>query len=494
MTGDPTRWRWALCGTSPAIFGFVLGVLYVFAGFLTVRQFGWERPVSYALLFDPNSRFSDTTSLVTLFREGGMYDRGFQYPPGAVPLVESLGRLAFDQMGLAQIVAAAIAMGILVGVLMFNDASRIERVAAGGLAAVSTYLITDSHAQFTGALMLVGAATAACAVLQLVLNLPIPRLVLIPAVASSYPLVFSVDRGNLETYAFAAAALSAAVAFGARKSGLAGVIGGVLFGVAVAAKVLPVVLVGAQRGRQRVVVFCGGAFVALAAMSVWGLSLVHRSPGEALSAMAGNNASSPEGYAWSLFYHRGVTQGLVYALVELRGFDGMQAVITPVAGYLPLVGVPVLLAVIAAGFILPGPSWMRYATAASAMVLFANANVVYRASFLSIGLVLWLAAMARPNACQEPVIAALFAAALSPYAFGSVMTPLGFAAPSDTLFGTLAVLALFAYLTWRWTRGGTAVLRQVRRLWRLSRGRRQLVAQSRVGVEASREVRIGDVR
>ena len=252
-------------------------------------------------------------------------------------------------------------------------------------------------------------------------------------------------------------AVSAALTFGFKQHRWFAIIGGSVFGLAAAIKVLPMALLGVQSGRQRLGLFVVAALVSSGIATAAGLAILDAEPSAAVAAMAGNNAPSTEGYAWSLFYGRGLLQSSTFILVELRGFSGMQAMVAPVASILPFLGYPVLLALLGCSFLVPGRMWMRYTSVASGMVLFANAAVLYRVSVLSIALLLWVASSSQVDWRRESVTGVLFALALSPYAFGSLATPLGFAASSDTVYGTAGLLALFLYVTWRWLRGGAKV-------------------------------------
>ena len=466
-----SRWRPVPAGSAGAWFGFTLGVAYLVAAVLTYRRHGLDRSTAFDLLFAPNSRLTDTYTLLGLLRTGDMYGAGFQYPPGSLVAITITDRFFSADVGAPQVAAAVAGMAILIGVLAFRDARFAERVAAGALAGMTTYATVSTHAHLVVPLAVVGAATVAAIGVLWIVRRDVPRLVIVPAIAVCYPLVFSVDRGNLETYVFALLAISASLVFGIRRSRGAAGVAGVMFGLAVAIKVLPVTLIAVQSSRRHrwAFVLAGAGGVAFA--SVYGLITVGQGPLDVLSAMRGNNFAGgerpPGSLTWGLFYHRGIASAAMYALAQSRGYDAMEQVMLGLIPFFLLGGIIILLAVVVASALLPGPVWMRYTAVAAASMLFANASVLYRAPIIVIALSLWLASAAIRPRGLEAATAVLFALVLTPYAFGSIPTPLvdaAPAAPSDTLYGTLALLGLFLVVTWRWLcayRGNRSVLRHL---------------------------------
>ena len=214
-----SRARWLVpAGGAGVWFGMVLGSAYCLAALLTYRSDGIARPPDFGLLFASNSRFTDTYTLLGLLHAGGMYQAGFQYPPGSLFVIHLIDRYFLADIGLPQCVAASGAMGAVIGVLAFRDADIGERIAAGLAAAACTYLAVTTDGRYVVTIFVAGGATVLVILACWALRIPVPRITLVPAISVCYPLVFSVDRGNLETYVFALLALSACFVFGVRRS------------------------------------------------------------------------------------------------------------------------------------------------------------------------------------------------------------------------------------------------------------------------------------
>jgi len=475
------------------ILDYVLGIFTVAASGLTLlstlaafRFSGfWPTCTSNILFYRGQARFSDLKVLEPFVGLPNAISGTIYYqPPFTLPFIDAMLRFqpAFDGwLGLGALyefagrllpagqldscqpipltgdvfplaLIGAIAIGLLTWRFFVPDKSANLRVALAGTTALG-FLITIALVEYyTIVLFIVAVILLTRALISLLRKQLIPRWTVLVIVATNYPFVFAVDRGNLDTVAVAFLAGAAVLLTANRVTQVQKNLAAAALGFAVVLKLWPFYLAGALF-RSR----CGwGPWLTLGGTTALlvGLSAVYLSPYEVFVAWPLNLSQQDDLHSyWYLVFNYTIFGGLWYATVMVAGEQSLS-VVQDFFG--PLQGILVLLApfLAMAVFLLRGPFHVIAGLSTTIFLMFTAASPPYRITVFVIIFGLQVHALTKmhgPPARIELVITFLLGLIIAPTYLWSLpgLTSLG-VAPSGTLVGAVLLLALFAAFVRAW--------------------------------------------
>jgi len=475
------------------ILDHVLGIFTVAASGLTllstlaVFRFSgfWPTCTSNILFYRGQARFSDLRVLESFVGLPNAISGTIYYqPPLTLPFVDAMVRLqpALDGwLGLGTLygfagrllppgqldscqpiplagdvfpvaLAGAIAIGLLTWRFFVPDKTSKTRAALAvttSLGFLITIALVEYYAIVLFALAVILLTRAFVAFLR---KQTIPRWTVLVIIATNYPFVFAVDRGNLDTVAVAFLACAAVLLAAKRVTQVQKNLAAAALGVAVALKLWPFFLAGALF-RSR----CGwGPWLALGGTTalLFALSAMYLSPYEVFVAWPLNLSQQGDLHSsWFLVFNYTIFGGLWYTTVMLAG---EQSLSTVQDFFGPMQGILVFLApfIAMAIFLLRGPFHIIAGLSTTFFLMFTALAPPYRITILVIIFGLQVHALTKSHespARIELVITFLLGLIIAPTYLWSLpgLTALG-VAPSGTLVGALLLLVLFAAFVRAW--------------------------------------------
>jgi hypothetical protein len=447
-----------------------------------VRQ-GLSPTCSVGVLFTRGtSRFSDFNDVAAQAVLATPWSSPFEYPPGAVGLLRLLvdphpfgwiaspGAAAYHYVaqftseavrlecpptpmpsGVAMMALASAAALSLVFFSWIARGDRRTRISAS-IAVFAAMQLPVAALEFTTWVFMAG-GVGALLVLALTNRPSVWGFNLVAAFpfACAYPLVFGVDRGNIDVIAFTLIAIGVAVLKVRAVSGLAYV----MFGLAAAIKLWPIFLVGLIKGN------CWAGRLGLFLLGLVPITLAAslETEGGAPAALKGTvdalfvRAQGNDSAGWLLVFNRTLSSGADYlcALIDWSppayvalGLDRVFAILGVASLLLGLISLT-----------LPVPFAIRFGLGVCLVIALAPTSGVYRSAAALIVLAVVMGSLRNPVFQflygSTVVLLGLLAVTVSPlYLFElEGLTPLANGvAPSDTLFGSLAFGALMFCLAY----------------------------------------------
>ena len=456
-----------------------LAVMTVLSSLAAMRFSGfWPTCTSNILFYRGSARFSDLLSVVNSADSPDPYSTGFEYPPGSLALIKLLSILSAEappETGFAWLygyigdsvpqtlvencqtgellwshILTVIIGAVTVALLMYWFFGAILAIRKRVMAAIITGLL------FAVCFALVEIYSIVLLVVGLLSLLSLwlfrsearwtPIYAFIPLLATAYPVVYGVDRGNLDVFvlllvtAFAASQVYA-------QTRVATFIGAALLGVAVAIKLWPIFLSGALFRRKPNWVSLLGFAAAVVLTSALGVTLFELSWPATITQFAEALARNRDAVTsdWNLLFNYTWSAGLSYLLILVSGPELLQAVRPMwlgVQGWLVIISQLAAVAVL----LMRRPLWQTYGLASSISLLFTTFAPPYRVAILLVAaglLVRHLSLVNYPPRKLELFALSLLGLTIAPTYLWSLpgLTPLG-VAPSGTLVGSLLLSAL----------------------------------------------------
>lgn len=274
----------------------------------------------------------------------------------------------------------------------------------------------------------------------------------IPFLATSYPVVYAVDRGNLDVLAFVLIAVVVAVWQSPRLGRTRPHIAAVLVAIAVTIKLWPVYLLGwfvRRRNAWGLLTFG----IASAVMLVIGSALVDMTVIDSTQQLLGRMGTRSDSFEneWLLVFNRTAFSVPGYLIAAIGGLDAWQAaahVWAPVQQILAQL-ISIIAMVLMA---LPVRLWVRFGLASAAVVSFSFSSSPYRLAVIVIAAALVARYLIEhPGLADRRIgwLAVLLGLNVAPLYLWSWpgLSPLG-VDPSDTLIGSVLMLALLVLFGW----------------------------------------------
>lgn len=456
-----------------------ISVMTVVSSLAAVRFSGlWPTCTSNILFYRGAARFSDLLSVFGSIKAGDPYSTGFEYPPGSLPLIRLLGLLngevppqsgiawLYDYVGraipqepisscqpeallwahLVLILFGALTVALLMYWFFATGLGSRERVVlaitTGALFGLCMALIEF----YTIVLLIVGMTSLVSLWLLRNRLTRLPVYVFVLLLATSYPVVYGVDRGNLDVVVLLLVAAFAASQVLSRPSWT--MYGGTaLLGVAVAIKLWPVFLVGALFRRGSMVLSLTVFLVAMTMTSLLGTFLfsldVPTTASQFIDALTRNRGAVTSD--WNLLFNYTWGAGLSYLVIMIGGTELLET-LRPM--WLGLQGWLVIFAQFAAFavLLLKRPLWQTFGLASCLSLLFITFAPPYRVAILLVAAGLLVhhlsTRQSRPDRL-EMLAVTLLGLVIAPTYLWSLpgITPLG-VAPSGTLVGSLLLATL----------------------------------------------------
>ena len=472
-----------------------------------------------SVLFFRSNRFSDQSLMLEVAHASRPYDLGLQYPPGALvvwkfvsatpdwlfrwsgldwlqshPLLLGFGASAeqFCQLGLPDLVSPevmplAIAGGLELAFIAAFFMFPAERVSLRALTAIciviGVLLITALLDWYALVLAVVATIALLALVVQVVSARRLPSVVFAPLIASMYPVIFAIDRGNIDVYVFLFVAIFIVLFTQARRPFLAVHISAIVLACAIVIKIFPLFLIGLffrKRSLRR-----GVITVTVSVIAMYYLSLLGTSEGflEPLVGMRRNLtpdkgscgvACDPE---WGLMYGRSFLAFIQFVGITISGenrFNELYLLLAPQWAKISLVAVVVGATILSRRRL---PLWVALGLATSLVMVFNTGGGVYRLSLvlISAAVMIWqlqkpsvskvtlpltgVARTARPAAAHYLVVF-LMGLSVAPFYVGRIPPSLLGAAPKDTLYGSGFLIVLVVIF---------GIIACTPRLWHLKR-------------------------
>ena len=456
-----------------------ISVMTVVSSLAAIRFSGfWPTCTSNQLFYRGAARFSDLLSVFGSLNAANPYSTGFEYPPGSLPVIRLLAGLTgevppqsgiawlYDYVGsaipqepisscqpeallwahLVLILFGALTVALLMYWFFATELSSRERAALAVVTGVLFGFCMALIELYTIVLLVVG--TTSLASLWLLRNrvTRLPVYVFVLLLATSYPVVYGVDRGNLDVVVLLlVAAFAASQALSHRKWAMCG--GTALLGVAVAIKLWPVFLVGALFRRGSTVLSLTVFLASIAVTSLLGTLLfsldVPTTASQLITALTRNSGAVTSD--WNLLFNYTWGAGLSYLVIMIGGSELLET-LRPL--WLGTQGWLVIIAQFAAFavLLLKRPFWQTFGLASCLSLLFITFAPPYRVAILLVAaglLVHHLSTRQSRPSRLEMLAVTLLGLVIAPTYLWSLpgITPLG-VAPSGTLVGSLLLTAL----------------------------------------------------
>ena len=441
----------------------------------TYHRTGLHNPVVGGLLFNPGDRFRDLTNALEGISAGNPYARfttslgavfpyGNPYPPAHVALLRPLNFIPTD--GAITIVALALAVAILLLVQVAVPSRHAFWSSDRGIArhrplsfylialpAIPVVLIVKSELEYY-ALVLALCSTAAFALtfapnrfrfrtIQLSLTL---------LFAACYPVVFALDRMNVDIIVLFLLTLGVTTALRGRP-----ITSGVIIGVATAFKLYPIVFLLIMLIRMpRKLKFAVATMVSAIVATVVGMRLIGVASEQIQVGFTAGLKWFEEAYALGPLgsnYSASLFNGIVTSVYAREGTFPIIFAQDLYSWWGPL-QIGVIVSVLAIGILGRYQDWAQWMLACTAIIAFIPATSEYRLVLLLIPIALWLRHLAAPSDNDlrmrglHIVLAALLGFALAPKA---ILAPLlGFITLDSlvTPWSLLAVLLVSLILGW----------------------------------------------
>ena len=469
------------------------------SAFNAIRMFGTGPMCEPTLLFFRISRQSDYSTIAKVVDTGTPYAFGLQYLPGAVLLLDVLNTIShvanppsvvplmrpagdfcpylepnhdriFDWGFLTLGALGITATGLIATFLLLSGSLRPQK-AAGFIitVAVGLWVMLTPDAYPVTALAIASLVGVASIGALLTLG-RVPRLMLMPLLGANYPLVYALDRGNLDVAAYAVVAVSMILLVRAPRTPIRR--GLSLLGIVVAGmvKLFPFFLAGIPlRGLRWRVALVYGLIGAAGAAAIFILGSI--AAGQSLAAVAvaiprnlgflPGDGPDPNDLGsssiWVLFSNRTIFGFLVYADMIVNGWDAARSRYEAVGPVIRIIQGIAPFAALAVSWRLRGPLWLAFTASSLILILFGTGGGTYRLLLLIVAIGLIVRALddgadaprrEHPNTRTNSLllialIGASLGAATSPW-FLTRPTGAEWAqqVPSDPLFGVLPLLTL----------------------------------------------------
>lgn len=405
---------------------------------VNMARFGIRIPSADGMLFRPADRFSDLYDPVFaaatrnpfsgfITPAGIAYPEGINYPPGIVPILRTLSLLSDTQQRGVLVIALALSGSALLYAIAF---ARLP-VRRGVLAAIfscgvcTTYFTLDEYPLVC---LVVAVVSGTLALASAVRNLTLAPVAIALVLGTSFPVVFAIDRMNVDIAVFAVGSLAAILAYRSRTGGAA-----LLVGAAIAMKIFPFALLELfERTRIRetartVMIIAAAAVVATAI----GIASTDHSPTAVAHGFSHalkwvnekyviGNAGMPYGYA--LF------TGAKAVYVQATDADP-TAYAARMSGVWSVLWIPMTAAAMLVVWLLRFPRWSRVMIAVCLVLLLSPISGSYRAIYLLIPIACWIeyvyrtrAMATRNEAGWTRAVALTIGIALTPKALWTIST------------------------------------------------------------------------
>jgi len=409
------------------------------------------------LLFDPGMRFSDLRDIINAATSGIPYGAetvtgttyGPTYPPGAFVIGEIFSHFpsTFPKLILVSLTAAAV--GALFGLVMLRTEDTRRRILAFATGTAATLLGALTLDVYT-LVLAIGSLVAILILFGGWQSWPLTACVALPLMGGlSFPVVFAIDRLNLDLVVFQLMALTV-ILLNSRHGKLAAGV----FGAAMAIKAYPVYFAVAdphRHGRWARITIAGGTAIILTLVAVTNMNYT---PQELIAAFQRSSiyfqqhyviASEGMGYGASLF--------IAAKIISLKlGNEASVAFATHLYSLWKFAVLIVTLGLAMIVMVLRLPPWCRLMVMVCALISLAPSSGAYRGTMLLVALAMWLAESSRrPSNTRATIVidlmlAVMLGAALSPLTFAQIpwfeptvnLTSYSLIAP----FAVLGVLAL----------------------------------------------------
>lgn len=465
-----------------------------------IRMFGTGPLCEPTLLFFRISRQSDYASIANVVAAGAPYASGLQYLPGAVLLLDLLNWIAritppatfapflapagdfcpyiepnrdriFDGGFLALGLIGILATGLIVTFLLLATASRTQRIIGFALTVIVSGWMMLSPDAYPVSALLVGTVVGGLAAVFLIWRRRVPRLVLVPLVGANYPLVYALDRGNLDVAAYALVVVAMIILVRSPRTPahrLAGILGIVAAGMI---KLFPFFLAGIPLrglGRRGTLPYVLIGVLAAAIVFIIGSIAAGQSIASVAVAIPRNlgflpgNEPDPNDLGsssiWVLFSNRTLFGFFVHVDLLANGWEIARTRYETLGPGIRIIQALAPFAALLISWRMRGPLWLAFTTASLVLILFGTGGGTYRLLLLVIATGLIVHALDQREVHETPrehdsthtgsllligLIGASLGAATSPW-FLSAAGGIEWTqqVPSDPLFGVLPLLTL----------------------------------------------------
>jgi len=479
------------------IAAIVIGSLV--SAFNALRTDGVRASCSPAILFFRSERFSDQSAMLQVAHANRPYELGLQYPPGALPVwrlvsvtpdwmlrwsgmdwiqrhsvlpgLHAMGEQAcrVPQLVSPDVLPLAIAGGLELAViatfLLFSGERLAFRVATGICVTLGVLGVTSLLDWYALILAMAATISLVAIIVQVTTGRRVPSVVFSPLIACMYPVIFAIDRGNIDVYVFLLIAIFIVFFLQARRPILAVHVSAIILACAIVIKFFPIFLIGLffRRRSYRL----GLITMAVGVIAVYYLSLVGTSESllDPLIGIRKNLTTSPSscGVAcdpgWGLIFGRSLLAFIQYSGVMLGGtnrFSEWYSLLAPHWSRISLVAVFVGAAILSRRRL---PLWVSLGLATSLVMAFNTGGGVYRLSLVLISAVVMIWQLqkssasvvylppdsdiraARPAALHY-LLVFVMGLSVAPFYVGRIPLSVLGAAPKDTLFGSGFLIVL----------------------------------------------------
>ena len=456
-----------------------MAVCSLVSAWRATRTDGQALPCGPSVLFIRISRFSDFDLMVPVVRAAHPYALGLQYPPGAVVLFralsdapDTLARWIGLQYVHERVAASTNAGDIAACPTVVLDGSHAALVLIGGiglaliavrflfrhehlaLRCVTALAIVASTVFAVGAidiynqvLAVVGNTALVALIVQMAIGRRLPSMVFAPLLGTSYAIVFSIDRGNIDVVLFLMLVVAIALIDVRRPRLTAMHLSAGLVALAVVIKVYPAFLLGIYLRRRASRPALITAIVAGLALYLAGALAIGEGPLGPINGMRGNLTGGGGDPGWGLIFSRSLLAFLQFASFERTGNPAITAYPALVAAW-PFISLGAVVAAFAVLARARSPFWVRLGLAISIVLVFNSGGGVYRLFLVLIAAAVAVAALDPPRrGGRHPLqylAIAIAGIAISPLYMNRLPGgPIGFV-PDDTLYGSGALLVLLA--------------------------------------------------
>ena len=454
----------------------------------------WPTCTSNILFYRGSARFSDLWVLLTTSASSDPYANGFEYPPGSLPLIrffESIWREAPPQTGIVWLYNATgsavpqdpmqscltepllwahlalVSCGLVAVVMLmywlFSAGYGTSFRWTVALVSGAVYLLAFSALEMYSAVLFVSGCWALIGLWLIRKGRRIPTaILLVPLIATAYPIVFGVDRGNLDVVILPLLVAFAVIMTTSQRRST-DCLAAAFLGVAVAIKLWPVFLIGALFRRRARWEMLAAFSLSLVAVTLLGTNVVSdrwiQVGLQFVDVFSGSGSAVTSN--WNLAFNYTWGAGLSYLVVMTGGqeaLDSLRPLWLGIQQFLILMA-PILAAMV---FFLRRPFWQLFALASSLFLVLTSFAPPYRVTILVIAAGLMVRHFRLTGQVPQRLdllVATFLGLSIAPTYLWTLpgITPLG-VAPSGTLIGAIVLLTLTGLLIARVLRRSPAVM------------------------------------